>query len=85
MDDEVYDLELERVVKDIRVHKAKKILIQLGDGLKPRAADIQEYIQKNIPDCKIHFWLNSCYGKCDIPGIIDNKDNDYDMLIQFGH
>ena len=82
---EVYDLELEKVVKEIQKSKAKKILIQLGEGLKPRAAEIQEHIQKNVPECKIHFWLNSCYGKCDIPGIIDSKNNDYDMLIQFGH
>jgi 2-(3-amino-3-carboxypropyl)histidine synthase len=80
-----YDLELERVVKEIQKHKAKKILIQLGEGLKPRSMEIQEHIQKHTKDCEIHFWLNSCYGKCDIPEIIDNKNNDYDMLIQFGH
>ncbi|MGV8141100.1 MAG: hypothetical protein ACP5NW_01510 [Candidatus Woesearchaeota archaeon] len=84
MNDE-YDLELERVVSEINKRKAKKILIQLSEGLKPLAKDIQEHIHKHVKDCNIHFWLNSCYGKCDIPGIIDDKNNDYDMLIQFGH
>ena len=80
-----YDLELEYVISEIKQHKAKKILIQLGEGLKPRAIEIQEDIQSKIEDCQIYFWLNSCYGKCDIPEIIDSKNNDFDLLIQFGH
>jgi diphthamide biosynthesis enzyme Dph1/Dph2-like protein len=80
-----YNLEMEKVVSEINRQKAKKILIQLGEGLKPRAIEIQEHIQRHVKDCEIHFWLNSCYGKCDIPEILDNKNNDYDMLIQFGH
>ena len=82
---EDYDLELENVAEQIKGHKARKVLIQLGEGLKPRAQEIQEYIQREVKGCEVHFWLNSCYGKCDIPEILDGKDNDYDMLIQFGH
>jgi diphthamide biosynthesis enzyme Dph1/Dph2-like protein len=86
MVNEDYDLELGRVVSEIRKNKAKKVLIQLGEGLKPRAQEIQEYIESHIDgSCQIYFWLNSCYGKCDIPEIIDNKNNDFDLLIQFGH
>lgn len=86
MINEDYDLEIERVINEITSRNAKKILIQLGEGLKPRAIEIQEQIQNKLKDsCEIHFWLNSCYGKCDIPDIIDSKKNDYDMLIQFGH
>jgi diphthamide biosynthesis enzyme Dph1/Dph2-like protein len=86
MIDEIYDLELERAVAEIKSHKAKKILIQLSEGLKPRAIEIQEHIQSKLGNsCSIHFWLNSCYGKCDIPEILDSKNNDYDLLIQFGH
>lgn len=86
MVNEDYDLELEKVILEIKQHKAKRVLIQLGEGLKPRAAEIQEHIQSKLKDpCQIYFWLNSCYGKCDIPEIIDNKNNDFDILIQFGH
>lgn len=82
-----YDLELEKAVQEINKRKAKKVLIQLGEGLKPRAIEIQEYIQKEMKEDtpEIFFWLNSCYGKCDIPEILNSKDNDIDMLIQFGH
>jgi len=84
MINEDYDLELEQVLLEIKKTKAKKVLIQLGEGLKPRAIEIQEYLESK-DECKIYFWLNSCYGKCDIPEIIDNKNNDFDILIQFGH
>jgi 2-(3-amino-3-carboxypropyl)histidine synthase len=80
-----YDLELSRVVKEIRQRNAKKILIQLGEGLKPRAIEIQEHLHKEMPSLEIAFWLNSCYGKCDIPEILNGKNNDFDLLIQFGH
>ncbi len=82
-----YDLELEKVAFEIKRRGAKKVLIQLGEGLKPRAQEIQQYIYKHVESgsCEVIFWLNSCYGKCDIPEIIDSKKNDIDLLIQFGH
>jgi diphthamide biosynthesis enzyme Dph1/Dph2-like protein len=86
MINEDYDLELEKVVTEIKKRKAKKVLVQLGEGLKPRAKEIQEHISKELGNsCQVYFWLNSCYGKCDIPEIIDSKNNDFDVLIQFGH
>ncbi|MGV8150634.1 MAG: hypothetical protein ACP5NV_02800 [Candidatus Woesearchaeota archaeon] len=87
MINEDYDLELEKTVHEIKKRNAKKVLIQLGEGLKPRAIEIQDYILhvmgRDAPE--ISFWLNSCYGKCDIPVFLNNKDNDIDLLIQFGH
>ena len=58
MINEDYDLELERVVAEIKKHKAKKVLVQLGEGLKPRSIEIQEHILTQIPTCQIYFWLN---------------------------
>ena len=89
MINEDYDLELHKVAEEIKARGAKKVLIQLGEGLKPRAIEIQQYLDKHLNadtrTCTIYFWLNSCYGKCDIPEFLDNKNNDIDMLIQFGH
>jgi len=79
-----YDLELERVASEIIKRKAKKVLIQLADGLKPYAEAIQEYLQANLKsdshNVEIFFYLNSCYGKCDIPSV-----KGIDLIIQFGH
>ncbi len=75
---ENYDLELDKAVAEIKKHNAKSICIQLPDGLKPKAKDIQEYIEKNT-DASVVIWLGSCYGACDIPKV------DVDLLIQWGH
>lgn len=74
----VYDLELEKIIREIRKQKAKKVLIQLPEGLKPQALKIvNEIEEKTNAECFI--WLGSCYGACDIP------DVDVDLLVQFGH
>jgi len=73
-----YDLELERAIKEINKNKAKTVCIQLADGLKPRAKEIQEAIQKET-SAEVLIWADSCFGACDIPKL------DADMLIQFGH
>jgi|TARA_Y100000310_G_scaffold216244_1_gene217241 2-(3-amino-3-carboxypropyl)histidine synthase len=78
---ENYDLELSRAVAEIKKNNAKKVCIQLPDGLKPKAKDIQEYIEKNT-NASVVIWLGSCYGACDIPKAENLK---VDLLIQWGH
>ncbi len=74
-----YDLELERVVKEIKKQKAKLVCIQLPDGLKNKSSEISNFIEKNT-DAKVLIWLDTCFGSCDIPDL-----KDIDLLIQFGH
>ena len=74
----MYDLELDKVVEQIKENKAKTVCIQLPDGLKPRANEIQEKIEAET-DAEVMIWLGSCYGACDVPSL------DVDLLIQFGH
>ena len=73
-----YELELNKAVKEIRKSKAKTVCIQLPDGLKPKAKEIVDFIEKNTK-AKVMIWLSSCYGSCDIPKL------DVDLLIQWGH
>ena len=75
----MYDLELNRVIKEIKKHKAKTVCIQLPDGLKPKATEISDFLEKNTK-AKIFIYLDSCFGSCDIPNL-----KDIDLLIQFGH
>ena len=76
-----YDLELDRVVKEIRKIKAKRVCIQLPDGLKPKADKIHKEIE-NDTDAEVLIWLGSCYGACDTPNLDRLK---VDLLIQWGH
>ena len=75
---EDYDLELERAIKEIRKNNHKSVCIQLPDGLKLRATEIADYIEKNT-NARVVIWLESCFGACDILPI------DVDLLIQWGH
>jgi|TARA_B100001971_G_C18130750_1_gene504683 diphthamide biosynthesis enzyme Dph1/Dph2-like protein len=76
-----YDLELNKAVKEIKESNANLVCIQLPDGLKPKAKDIQQNIEKNT-DAKVIIWLGSCWGGCDIPKLENLK---VDLLIQWGH
>lgn len=77
-----YDLELDNVVKKIKSENAKLVCIQLPDGLKPKAAEIQEAIEKNTP-ARVIIWAGSCFGACDVPFQVKNLG--VDLLIQWGH
>lgn len=75
-----YDLELNKAVEKIKQENAKTVLIQLPDGLKPRAKEIQDKLEKETEKkVKILIWAGSCYGSCDIPQVKT------DLIIQFGH
>ena len=56
---DIYNLELQKVAEEIKKSNAKLVCIQLPDGLKPKAKEIQEYLEKNT-DSKIVIWLGSC-------------------------
>ena len=71
------NLELEKAFSKINEKKPKTVLVQLPDGLKPKAIEIKKELEKT--GVEVYFWLNSCYGACDIPKA------DVDLLIQFGH
>ncbi len=75
-----YDLELERAAGLISSEKAKKVCIQLPDGLKPKAKEIVNFLKRKTK-ADIFVWAGSCFGACDTPAL----PNDFDILIQWGH
>lgn len=75
-----FNLELEKAVKEIKKHKAKIVLIQLPDGLKPKALEISKFLEQQTK-CTCIIWEGSCFGACDLPPDI----KDVDLCIQFGH
>ncbi len=77
-----YDLELNKVIETINKEKAKLVCIQLPDGLKPRAKEIQQAIEKNTK-ADVVIWLGSCFGSCDVPLQVEKLG--VDLLIQWGH
>lgn len=77
-----YNLEIEKAVEKIQSERARKVLIQLPDGLKPKAAEIKNAIEKQT-DAEVFIWLGSCFGACDVPYYTEKIG--IDMIIQWGH
>ena len=75
-----YDLELDKTIKEIKKNKARTVCIQLAEGLKPRAKEIKEKIEKET-SALVLIWADTCFGACDIPELNGKAD----LLIQFGH
>ena len=73
-----YELELDKIISEIKKTGAKKLLLQLPDGLKPWGPAISDYLESETP-VKISIWLGACFGACDLP------NTDADLTIQFGH
>jgi 2-(3-amino-3-carboxypropyl)histidine synthase len=76
------DFELDRIVKEIKDNKAKRVALQLPDGLKPKAKEIVEHIEKNT-SADVMIWLGTCFGACDVPTELEKLG--VDLLIQIGH
>ena len=79
---ETYSLELNKVIERVTNENSKLVCIQLPDGLKPRAKEIQEAIEKNT-NAKAIIWMGSCFGACDVPLQVQRLG--IDLLVQWGH
>ncbi len=77
-----YDLELKKAITEAKKSKAKTIVVQLPDGLKPQAKYIVDEMQK-ATNATIYIWGGSCFGACDIP--LEVEKLGADMIIQWGH
>ena len=79
--DSTYDLELDKAIATIKKEKAKSVLLQLPDGLKPKATQISQELEK-ATKANVMIWFGTCFGACDLP---DVQDQGIDLIIQFGH
>lgn len=80
--EENYDLNLDKVVKDIKKSKAKIVLLQFPDGLKQYATAIVDDLRLQTKS-EFLIWLGSCFGACDTPVGLEKLN--VDLVIQFGH
>ena len=79
---ENYNLELKEIVKLISKKKAKRILIQLPDGLKSKVKEIQKFLEKHT-NTEILFWSGSNFGACDLP--LKAEKLGIDLILHYGH
>ena len=81
-----YDLDLEGAVRNILKQKAKLVLLQFPDGLKPYAMAIVDYLESKVgKEIEFLIWIESCYGACDLPVGLEAMKPKIDLVIHFGH
>lgn len=80
---EHYDLQLERFAQSVRDAGAKRVLVQLPDGLKPQADAIRAFAARELPSVEVSFWGGSAFGSCDLPLQVERLG--FDLLVHFGH
>jgi 2-(3-amino-3-carboxypropyl)histidine synthase len=81
-----YDLQIDKAVEKIKKEKAKLVLLQFPEGLKPYAVSVVDFLrEKTKGKTEFLIWFNSCYGACDFPVEIEHLKPKIDLIIQFGH
>ena len=79
----MYDLELDRVVSEIKTRKAGRVLLQLPDGMRPFASQLVKMIEEST-GAKVFLSGDSCYGACDI-ALNQAKQLGVDLIVHYGH
>jgi len=76
-----WDLNIAEAKHAIALHHAKKVLIQLPDGIKPHAQTIIDELQGC--GAELFIWTESNYGACDLP--VEARNVGIDLILHFGH
>ncbi len=78
----MFDFEEERIKEEIVKLGAKRVLLQLPEGLKPEASRLVEPIEETgaLPIIS----ADPCYGACDL-ATSAAEDLDVDLIVHFGH
>ncbi len=75
----MYNFKLDKVNKELEDKGYKKVLLQLPEGLKPKAYDIANSLK-----AEVFVSGEPCWGACDL-AINDAKELQVDAIVIFGH
>lgn len=78
----MYNLELERIAKEVRTRRARRVLVQAPDGLKQYLKDLYERLVKD--GANVFLSADPCYGACDLAEE-EAALMGADLLIHVGH
>jgi len=79
----LYHLELERVIREIRGRGAKRVLLQLPDGLRPLAFQVVKALRAGT-GAQVYLGGDSCYGACDL-ALNQARGLSADLIVHYGH
>jgi 2-(3-amino-3-carboxypropyl)histidine synthase len=78
-----YEIDLEKVVKDINKGNYKLVAVQIPEGLKTCGLKIVDYLQK-ATKADVILNIDPCFGACDIP-YNNLKELGVDLIVHIGH
>jgi 2-(3-amino-3-carboxypropyl)histidine synthase len=78
----VLDFEKEKLVRELRKIKPKKVLVQLAEGIKQNAMEFAEIF--NNLGIEVIFSGETCWGAC-APAIQEAQALGADLIVHFGH
>ena len=82
MKSNTFDLEENRLEEEIRKREAKRVLIQLPEGLKAEGPHLASIVERAGAIAIIS--ADPCYGACDL-ATLDAKNLGVDLIIHYGH
>jgi 2-(3-amino-3-carboxypropyl)histidine synthase len=82
METAIYDLEVKRLREEIIKRKAKRVLIQLPEGLKREGPNLANSIEKTGALAIVS--ADPCYGACDLATSVAKSLN-ADLIVHYGH
>jgi len=77
-----FDLEEKRLKEEIKKRKAKRVLIQLPEGLKPYGPYLANIVEKTGALAIIS--ADPCYGACDL-AVSEAESLAADLVVHYGH
>jgi 2-(3-amino-3-carboxypropyl)histidine synthase len=78
-----YDLELDKVVHEVKRKKCKRIVIQMPDGLMAHALMVSAQISQ-ATGVETIISLDTCYGACDLATQAASRLG-ADLIVHYGH
>jgi len=82
MQKDIFKLEEKRLEEEIKKRGAKRVLLQLPDGLKPEGLRLAAVIERAGATAIISG--DPCYGACDI-AIAEAQELEADLVVHYGH
>lgn len=76
------EIDLDKAIAEVKKSKAKKVAVQIPEGLKTRLGGIVEALGKE--GIEVFAFVDPCFGACDLKDR-EAKELGADLLVHFGH
>ncbi len=78
------NFEKEKLVRELKKRKPKKVLVQLAEGIKQNAVELSETMHEAVPGLEIIFSGETCWGACSV-SVQEAEYFNVDLIVHFGH